>query len=123
MTDAAAHDRAATLMKRAAIASIAVALLLTALKALAFLFSNSVAMLASMADSGLDLLASSANLLAIRHALTPADKEHRFGHGKAEPLAGLGQSAFIIASALFLGVQSAGRLAVPEPVTHSGAAL
>jgi len=123
MTDAAAHDRAATLMRRAAIASIAVAVLLTAIKALAYFFSNSVAMLASMADSGIDLLASGANLLAIRHALTPADKEHRFGHGKAEPLAGLGQSAFIVASALFLGVQSASRLAVPEPVAHSGAAL
>jgi ferrous-iron efflux pump FieF len=76
-----------------------------------------------MADSGLDLLASALNLLAIRHALTPADKEHRFGHGKAEPLAGLAQSAFIVASALFLVVESVGRLATPAPVEHSAAAL
>jgi ferrous-iron efflux pump FieF len=80
-------------------------------------------MLASMADSGLDLLASTGNFLAIRHALTPADREHRFGHGKAEPLAGLAQSAFIAASALFLVVQSAGRLLTPEPVAHGTAAL
>jgi ferrous-iron efflux pump FieF len=117
------HDAAATLMKRAAYASIGVALLLTAIKAAAYLYSNSVAMLASMADSGLDLLASAGNLFAIRQALTPADREHRFGHGKAEPLAGLAQCAFIIASALFLSVQSLGRLIEPAPVEHSGAAL
>ncbi len=116
-------DRAATLMRRAAIASVCVALLLTLVKALAYLFSNSVAMLASMADSGLDLLASGANYVAIRQSLTPADHEHRFGHGKAEPLAGLAQSAFIVASALFLLVQSLERLITPEPVLHSAEAL
>ena len=116
-------DRAATLMRRAAIASITVALLLTLVKAAAYLFSNSVAMLASMADSGLDLLASAANYVAIRQALTPADREHRFGHGKAEPLAGLAQSAFIVASALFLGVQSVERLIAPQPMEHTGEAL
>jgi len=123
MSEDLRHARAGTLMRRAAIASICVALLLTLAKASAFLFSNSVAMLASMADSGLDLLASTGNLIAIRHALTPADKEHRFGHGKAEPLAGLAQSAFIVASALFLVVESIGRLANPAPVEHSAAAL
>jgi ferrous-iron efflux pump FieF len=90
---------------------------------MAYLFSNSVAMLASMADSGLDLLASAANFVAIRQSLTPADHEHRFGHGKAEPLAGLAQSAFIVASALFLLVQSLERLISPEPVQHSTEAL
>lgn len=120
---AAMSATAAALMRRAAIASISVALLLTLVKALAYLFSNSVAMLASMADSGLDLLASVANYVAIRQALTPADHEHRFGHGKAEPLAGLAQSAFIIASALFLVVQSVGRLIAPQPVEHSSWAL
>ena len=65
---------AATLMRRAALASMAVALLLTLIKAGAYLFSNSVAMLASMADSGMDFLASVANYVAIRQALTPADR-------------------------------------------------
>ena len=116
-------EKSALLMRRAAIASICVALVLTALKAGAYLASNSVAMLASMADSGLDLLASAVNYAAIRQALTPADREHRFGHGKAEPLAGLVQSAFIAASALFLLVQSVERLLDPAPIEHSGAAL
>lgn len=116
-------SEAVILMRRAAIASMAVALLLTLVKAGAYLFSNSVAMLASMADSGLDLLASAANYIAIRQALTPADHEHRFGHGKAEPLAGLAQSAFIVASALFLVVQSVERLIMPQPVENSAEAL
>ena len=72
-------------------------------------------MLASLADSALDLFTASLNLLAIRQALTPADAEHRFGHGKAEPLAGLAQGAFIAASALFLVIQAVNRILAPEP--------
>ena len=98
--------RAGRLMRRAAIASVAVSLFLVTIKTFAYFASHSVAMLASMADSALDLFTSSLNLFAIRQALTPADAEHRFGHGKAEPLAGLAQGAFITASALFLVIQA-----------------
>ena len=101
------------LMKRAAIASVAVSLFLMAIKAGAYFASHSVAMLASLADSALDLFASALNMFAIRHALAPADAEHRFGHGKAEPLAGLAQSAFIAASALFLSLQALQRIVTP----------
>jgi ferrous-iron efflux pump FieF len=80
-------------------------------------------MLASLADSALDLFTSSLNLFAIHQSLTPADHEHRFGHGKAEPLAGLAQSAFITASALFLVIQAVQRVLTPEPVDNSIAAL
>jgi ferrous-iron efflux pump FieF len=116
-------EKAALLMRRAAIASVCVAVTLTLLKAGAWFYSNSVAMLASMADSALDLLASAANYVAIRQSLTPADHEHRFGHGKAEPLAGLGQTAFITFSALFLIQQSVMRLLSPAPIENSNAAL
>ncbi len=115
--------RARLLMRRAAIASVSVAVLLVAIKTVAYFASHSVAMLASLADSALDLFTSSLNLFAIRQALTPADAEHRFGHGKAEPLAGLAQGAFIAASALFLVIQAAGRIAEPEPIENSVAAL
>jgi ferrous-iron efflux pump FieF len=110
-------------MRRAAIASVSVSLFLVAIKTFAYFASHSVAMLASLADSALDLFTSSLNLIAIRSALTPADAEHRFGHGKAEPLAGLAQGAFICASALFLVIQAVGRILVPEPIDHSIAAL
>ena len=115
--------RAGTLMRRAAIASVSVSLFLVGIKTFAYFASHSVAMLASLADSALDLFTSSLNLIAIRQALTPADAEHRFGHGKAEPLAGLAQGAFICASALFLVIQAVGRILAPEPIDNSLAAL
>jgi ferrous-iron efflux pump FieF len=121
--DALHLQRAGLLMRRAALASVSVAVLLVAIKTVAYFASHSVAMLASLADSALDLFTSSLNLLAIRQALTPADAEHRFGHGKAEPLAGLAQGAFIAASALFLAIQAASRIAEPEPIDNSTAAL
>lgn len=111
------------LMRRAATVSVGVALFLVAIKAFAWFTSHSVALLASLADSALDLFASLMNLVAIRHSLTPADAEHRFGHGKAEPLAGLAQGAFIAASALFLILESVKRLMTPEPVAQGGMAL
>lgn len=116
-------EEAGRLMRRAAIASVAVSLFLVAIKAFAYFTSHSVAMLASMADSALDLFTASLNLIAIRQALTPADAEHRFGHGKAEPLAGLAQGAFITASALFLVIQAVNRILAPEPIDHSVEAL
>ncbi|HDY85892.1 MAG TPA: cation diffusion facilitator family transporter, partial [Methylophaga sp.] len=62
----------------------------------------------------LDVLASLVNLFAVRHALHPADREHRFGHGKAEPLAGMGQAMFIAGSAVLLLLQAAGRIINPQ---------
>src|SRR5579863_4359229 len=112
-------ERAGLLMRRAAIASVTVSLFLVAIKTFAYFASHSVAMLASLADSALDLFTASINLIAIRQALIPADAEHRFGHGKAEPLAGLAQGAFITASALFLVIQAVNRILVPEPIDHS----
>ena len=116
-------EQSGVLMRRAAIASVSVSLFLVAIKTFAYFASHSVAMLASLADSALDLFASSLNMLAIRSALAPADAEHRFGHGKAEPLAGLAQGAFISASALFLVLQAVQRIITPEPLDNSIPAL
>ena len=110
-------------MRRAALASLGVSVLLVGLKAFAFFASGSVSVLASLADSALDLFTSTLNLVAIRSALTPADDEHRFGHGKAEPLAGLAQGAFIAGSATFLVVQAVNRLLEPQPVERGLPAL
>ena len=106
------------LVRSASYASVAVASILVMIKLVAYLMTHSVAMLASLIDSLLDVAASFINMVAIRHALVPADKEHRFGHGKAEPLAGLAQSAFIAGSALFLIVESGDRLFNPRVIEH-----
>lgn len=111
------HFDNATLMRLASYASVLTAFVLIAAKLIAWYLSDSISILASLIDSSLDLLASLVNLLAIRHALQPADKEHRFGHGKAEPLAAVGQSMFIAGSALMLLFQASGRLVNPQPLT------
>ena len=110
-------------MRRAAKASVSVSLFLVAIKTFAYFASHSVAMLASLADSALDLFTAGLNLFAIHESLAPADKEHRFGHGKAEPLAGLAQGAFITASAMFLVIQAVQRLITPQPIDHGLQAL
>jgi ferrous-iron efflux pump FieF len=120
VSDLAEHGK---YMRRAAKASVSVSLFLVAIKTYAYFASHSVAMLASMADSALDLFTAGLNLFAIHEALAPADKEHRFGHGKAEPLAGLAQGAFITASAMFLVLQAVQRLLNPQPIAHGLEAL
>jgi ferrous-iron efflux pump FieF len=109
----------AVLLRRATYASVAAALLLILIKIAAWLLTDSVALLSSLVDSILDIFASIINLVAVRHALAPADAEHRFGHGKAEPLAGLSQAAFIAGSALFIFMEALQRLWQPVPV-HQG---
>ncbi|MDO8289865.1 MAG: cation diffusion facilitator family transporter [Parvibaculum sp.] len=112
----ASHHR---MMRQATYAAVAVAVLLVSMKSVAFYITGSVAMLGTLTDSVLDGAASLLNLVAVRFSLTPADHEHRFGHGKAEALAGLGQSMFIFASSCFIIWESVHRILVPEPVEQS----
>ncbi len=104
------------LMRRATYASVAVASILIVAKTGAWAITDSVSVLSSLLDSLLDAAASLVNLFAVRHALAPADAEHRFGHGKAEALAGLAQAAFIGGSALLLLSEAVHRLWTPVPV-------
>lgn len=103
-------------MRLATYASLTVATTLVVAKLVAWALSDSMSLLATLIDSMLDVLASAINLFAVRHALTPADKEHRFGHGKAEALAGLGQAAFVAGSAGFLLLGASRRLLNPQAV-------
>ncbi len=114
-----APDRAATLMRRATYASVTVAGVLIGTKLFAWLMTDSVSLLSSMMDSFMDIAASLINLIAVRHALTPADREHRFGHGKAEPLASLGQATFIMGSGVFIIIQAVNRLIHPTTLDHT----
>ena len=95
---------------RAAFASIAMAVTLIGLKSWAAIQTSSMAMLGSLADSGLDLVASLVVLLGVRIAAQPADWDHRFGHGKAEALASLVQVILITLSAVFIGFRAVQRV-------------
>ena len=108
-TGISASDRS-TLTTRAALASISMAVIMVGLKVWAALQTSSTAMLGSLADSGLDLVASLVVLAAVRIAAQPADHDHRFGHGKAEALASLVQVILITLSALFIGFRAVQRL-------------
>jgi ferrous-iron efflux pump FieF len=104
------------LVRLATYASVGVALILIVAKLVAWILTDSIGILSSLMDSLLDGGASLINLFAVRHALTPADKEHRFGHGKAEALAGLAQAAFISGSSVFLLLEAGERLVHPVAV-------
>jgi ferrous-iron efflux pump FieF len=110
-------------MRQATYASVTVAAILIVAKLVIWDMSDSVALLSSLIDSTLDVMASLISLFAVRQALMPADKEHRFGHGKAESLAALGQSLFVGGSAVFLVFEAGGRVLRPPEVDNGIAAI
>lgn len=119
LSDSAQNAASADKLRRyATYASVSVASTLIAAKLVAYLLTESVSILSSLIDSCTDLMASVVTLLGVRHALRPADANHRFGHGKAEALAALAQAAFIGGSAVLLSVEAVRRLIRPEPITE-----
>lgn len=114
MSVSAEHAR---LMRLATFAALSVASTLIIAKAIAWWLSGSVSLLAGLTDSLLDGAASLLNLLAVHFALRPADDDHRFGHGKAEALSGLGQALFISVSAVLVAIQGIQRFIQPEPLS------
>lgn len=117
--------RYSRLLLSAAVASMLTAVILIAAKTVAWLMTGSVSLLASLVDSIMDSIASLTNFVAIRYSLVPADQEHRFGHGKAEALAGLGQALFIAGSSVYLLFEAIQKLRNPQPIeaSHVGIAV
>jgi ferrous-iron efflux pump FieF len=109
----------ARLTQRAALASVAVALTLLVAKAWAAIATDSTAMLGSLADTALDLVASLFTLAGVRIAALPADHDHRFGHGKAEALVALGQVVLITASAFVIAWRAIDRLLNGAPTANA----
>lgn len=111
------------LMRLATVASMSTALILIVAKFAAWRLTDSVSMLSSLVDTSLDLVSSMVTFLAVRQSLVPADDNHRFGHGKAEGLAGLIQAGFIAASGCALLVAIVERLGDPKQVREEGIGL
>ena len=114
------QDQGAALTRVVTGLSVVVAFTLVVLKALVWWVSGSVALLASMADSGLDLFASGVTFFAVRYAASPPDAEHRFGHGKAEAFASLIQAGLVFASAALIGQEAILHLISPGRVENEG---
>jgi ferrous-iron efflux pump FieF len=104
------------LIKTASYASLTMALSLVAIKVWGWMATDSIALLSSLADSVLDVLASGVTFWAVRFSLSPADTEHRFGHGKSEGLAALLQAAIIAGSALYVGFEAINRFVSPQAI-------
>jgi ferrous-iron efflux pump FieF len=104
------------LRRLATYASVSVAIVLIAAKLVAYFMTDSVAMLSSLLDSTIDLIASVVTVYGVANALRPPDREHRFGHGKAEPLAALAQAAFIVGSSVLLAYEALSRFYNPHEI-------
>ncbi len=111
------------LLKKASYLSIAVSVILIVCKSIAWNITGSVSMRATMMDSVLDAFASFVNWIAIQHALKPSDREHRFGHGKIEALAGIAQSVFICISALLILKEAFEHFMHPKPIEGFGVGI
>ncbi len=108
--------QSSALTRYATTLSVGVAAILIVIKAVAWVQSGSVSMMASLADSSLDLVASLVTFFAVRYAAAPPDAEHRFGHGKAEAFASLIQGGLVFASAALIGQEALNRIAHPHPI-------
>src|SRR5258706_573342 len=117
------NPQEARLIRCATYASVTVAGVLIAMKFFGWWVTHSVSLQASLIDSLLDAFASLINMIAVYHALKPADAEHRFGHGKAESLAALGQALFIGGSSLWLLHEARERFVTHEPIESTGIGL
>ena len=108
------------LTRRVTALSVGCAAVLITIKGAAWIAGGSVAMLASLADSGLDLIASLVTFFAVRYAAAPPDAEHRFGHGKAEAFSSLTQGGLVFASGALIGQEAIRNLIHPKPIAAEG---
>lgn len=120
---ASAAGEKAQLMRKATVATLCGVGFLVVVKIIAWLATDSLALMSSLVDSGMDMLASLTNFFAIRYALVPPDEEHRFGHGKVEYIGGMGQAVFIAITAGFVLSEGVFRLMRPVPVESSAIGL
>lgn len=104
------------LVKRATLSAVLISIILIIIKLLTCWLTGSISLLASLLDSSIDLLASGLNFFLVRYALKPADDDHTFGHGKAESLAALAQSTFIIGSATIVLLSSVKSVISPSEI-------
>ena len=116
-------SESAALTRRITALSVATALALTVIKGVVWLASDSVSILASLADSALDLLAALGTFAAVRYAAAPPDAEHRYGHGKAEAFASLVQAGLVFASAALIGEEAIRHLIHPKPIMQEAWAV
>jgi ferrous-iron efflux pump FieF len=108
------------LRRMASIVALVVALVLVVVKVWAYFATGSISLLTAAADALVDVLASSVTFAGVRYAARPADRGHRYGHGKAEAVAAFVQALLLAGAAIALGIESVQRLMYPEPLNQTG---
>lgn len=114
------HFSGKTLTRIASLTSLGLALIMVGVKLWAWLLTGSMALLTSAADGLVDVMASIVTLVGVFYAQRPADKGHRYGHGKSEAVAAFVQALLLGAAGLALGVESSRRLLHPQPLMQHG---
>ena len=99
--------------------SITISIILFSVKIYGWIVTNSVSLLSSLLDSGLDVIISVLNIMAIIYANKPADEDHKFGHRSIEDIVGLIQATFIASSALFLVYEAMHKITTPQNITNN----
>jgi len=99
--------------------SITISIILFSVKIYGWIVTGSVSLLSSLLDSGLDIIISVLNIMAIIYASKPADKDHKFGHRSIEDIVGLVQATFIASSAFFLVYEAINKIITPQDITNN----
>ncbi|HRA75029.1 MAG TPA: cation diffusion facilitator family transporter [Propionicimonas sp.] len=103
--------------------SIAAALVTIGLKTAAWLITGSVGLLSDAAESVVNLVAAVVALFALRVAARPADKNHHFGHSKAEYFSSAIEGVMIFVAAVVIVAFAVERLIFPRPLEEIGVGL
>ena len=111
-------DEVARLKKAATAAALAVGIVMLGMKLGAWVMTDSVSVLTSLMDSILDCSVGMINFMAVRKALSPANRFHRFGFGKIEPLAALSEAVFLLGVAIMILIEAIDRFRYPHPVAN-----
>lgn len=122
-SDSPVNIKKASWRKKGAIASVSVASFLVVAKIIAYLNTGSIALMTSLVDSAIDLIASSITLFSVIRAALPPNKKHRYGFDKIESLAAMAQAIFIFSSAGYILYQSVERLVTPQEIFKLDVAL
>jgi cation diffusion facilitator family transporter len=109
-TEVATATVAASEKRLAALASVGTALLLSSMKIVVGMWTNSIGILSEAAHSGLDLIAAGVTLWAVRASAKPADEDHPYGHGKIENFSALFETGLLIATCIWIVYESIKRL-------------
>ncbi|KGO92870.1 cation diffusion facilitator family transporter [Flavobacterium subsaxonicum] len=108
------HNPASAAGLKTTLTGIIVSTILAIVKALGGIFGNSYALIADAIESTTDIVTSAMMYIGLKWSSKPADKEHPYGHGKAEALIALGIALALVIAAIVIAVESVHNIRTPH---------